>query len=1038
MHLLMCFGTGCVSSGAEKVRDALVKELVARGLTDKVAIEDMEAARASGEVSVVRTGCNGFCACGPIMVVYPGGYFYQKLTPEDMPELVEEHILKGRTVERLMFRHPVTQAVIPHYADIPFFARQNLRVLHNKGRISATSIEEYIGRGGYIATAKALLEMTPAQIVEEMKKSGLRGRGGAGFPTGMKWEFAAKVKSDQKYFLCNADEGDPGAFMDRSVLESDPHAVLEGMIIGARAIGASQGYIYCRAEYPLAIERLNLAIAQCRERGLLGKDILGIGFDFDIDIARGSGAFVCGEETALMRSIEGKRGEPRPRPPFPAVAGLWEKPTVLNNVETLANVPLIISNGSDWFRSVGTPKSPGTKIFALTGKVNNVGLVEVNMGVPLGEIIYDIGGGIPNGKKFKAAQIGGPSGGCIPREHLNVPVDYESITELGAIMGSGGLIVMDEDSCMVDMARFFLEFTQDESCGKCTPCRVGTRRMLEILERICAGKGQDGDIERLLSLGTTIKDTALCGLGQTAPNPVLSFIRYFREEFVEHIRDHKCRAGVCAELVRAPCQNGCPAGVDIPGFVSLTGEKRFNEALRLHRERNPFVAVCARVCFHPCESKCRRSTLDEPLSVRAVKRFLSDQEKGFQIPDPIGNGANARRKVAIVGAGPAGLSCAYFLARLGYKPTVFEAADKPGGMLLQAIPAYRLPRDILSREIQGIADMGVTIKTKKKLGKDFSLTDLKNQGYEAAFIAVGAPNGMGLGMEGEDMKGVEDALGFLREYNLTGKAAVGRNVVVIGGGNAAVDAARTSLRLGAESATVLYRRTRAEMPAYEEEVEEAEREGVKFQFLAAPVELVAKSGRVSAVKVRTMELGDFDRTGRRTPVAKGANDYVLAADMVIAAIGQTLKADGLFDGVSVALNARKYLAADPVTGRTSVDWVFAGGDAANGPASVVEAIAGGERAAAGIDRFLTGADHAVWRDSRIVDTFFDPEADPVPGARPGMTMIPIASRRGTFREVETTWPRAVALEEAKRCLRCDFREEVAAAAGNGGRQERGA
>ncbi|HTZ51662.1 MAG TPA: NADH-quinone oxidoreductase subunit F, partial [Spirochaetia bacterium] len=411
MHLLMCFGTGCVSSGAEKVREALMKELAARGLTDKVVIEDMEkrertSARTGGEVSVVSTGCNGFCACGPIMVVYPGGFFYQKLTPEDMPDLVEEHVLKGRPVERLMFRHPVTQAVIPHYADIPFFARQNLRVLHNKGKISATSIEEYIGRGGYIATAKALLEMTPQGLVDEMKKSGLRGRGGAGFPTGMKWEFAARVKSDRKYFLCNADEGDPGAFMDRSVLESDPHAVIEGMIIGARAIGASQGYIYCRAEYPLAIERLTLAISQCRERGLLGADILGTGFDFDIDIARGSGAFVCGEETALMRSIEGARGEPRPRPPFPAVAGLWEKPTVLNNVETLANVPLIIANGSDWFRSVGTEKSPGTKIFALTGKVNNVGLVEVNMGIPLGEIIYDIGGGIPNGKKFKAAQIG--------------------------------------------------------------------------------------------------------------------------------------------------------------------------------------------------------------------------------------------------------------------------------------------------------------------------------------------------------------------------------------------------------------------------------------------------------------------------------------------------------------------------------------------------------------------------------------------------------------------------------------------------------
>ena len=1031
MHLLMCFGTGCVSSGAEKVREALVKELAARGLMDEVAIRDLDAARSSGEVAVVNTGCNGFCACGPIMVVYPGGFFYQKLTPEDMPELVEEHVLKGRPVQRLMFRHPITQAVIPHYADIPFFAKQNLRVLHNKGRISATSLEEYIGRGGYVATAKALLEMTPAGIIEEVKKSGLRGRGGAGFPTGMKWDFASRSKGTEKYFLCNADEGDPGAFMDRSVLESDPHAVLEGMLIGARAIGATHGYLYCRAEYPLAIERLTLAIDQCRERGLLGKDILGTGWDFDIDISRGSGAFVCGEETALMRSIEGKRGEPRPRPPFPSDAGLWEKPSVLNNVETLANIPLIISNGSAWFRSVGTEKSPGTKIFALTGKVNNVGLVEVNMGVPLGEIIYDIGGGIPNGKRFKAAQMGGPSGGCIPKEHLNVPVDYESLTNLGAIMGSGGLIVMDEDSCMVDMARFFLEFTQDESCGKCTACRIGTRRMLEILERICAGKGEEGDIDKLISLGNTVKDTALCGLGQTAPNPVLSNIRYFRDEFVEHIRDKKCRAGVCAELVRAPCQNACPAGVDIPGFISLTGEKRYDEALRLHRQRNPFVAVCARVCFHPCEGKCRRSTLDEPLSVRSVKRFLSEQEDGFQLPADVADPANAKRRVAIVGAGPSGLSCSYFLARMGYKPTVFESEAKPGGMLLQAIPSYRLPRDILSGEIGMIEDMGVTIKTKKKLGRDFSLKDLKDQGYEAVYLAVGAPQGMGLGMEGEKLPGVVDALNYLKEYNLTGKAAQGKHVVVIGGGNAAVDAARTALRLGAQSATVAYRRTRAEMPAYAEEVEEAEKEGVEFQFLAAPLELIEKNGRVAAVKMRTMELGEFDRTGRRKPVAKGQNDYTLEADLVIAAIGQNLKPSELFDGVAVKLTEREYLKADPVTGQTSEEWVFAGGDAASGPASVVEAIAAGERAAVGMDRYMTGAVHAPWRENHLADTFFDPEADPILANRPGLKLIPIAKRSGSFAEVETTWTRAVALGETQRCLRCDYREDAKPAAAAG-------
>jgi NADH-quinone oxidoreductase subunit F len=1021
-HILMCFGTACVSSGAEKVRDALLQELGARGLRDTTVVGDLNDPDKSGEVAVVQTGCNGFCACGPIMVVYPGGFFYQKLAPEDMSELVEEHILKGRPVERLMYRHPVTQEVIPHYADIPFFSRQNLRVLHNKGRISATSIEEYIGREGYLGLAKALLEMSPEEIIEEVKRSGLRGRGGAGFPTGLKWEFCRRSPGEVKYILCNADEGDPGAFMDRSVLESDPHAVLEGMMIAARAIGASRGYIYCRAEYPLALQRLSEAIRQCRERGLLGKNILDTDFCLDIEIAKGSGAFVCGEETALMRSIEGQRGEPRPRPPFPAAKGLWEKPSVLNNVETLANVPLIIQNGAAWFRSVGTEKSPGTKIFALTGKVNNVGLVEVNMGVQLGEIIYDIGGGIPGGKKFKAAQIGGPSGGCIPREHLNVPVDYENLDALGAIMGSGGLIVMDEDSCMVDMARFFLEFVQDESCGKCTPCRIGTKRMLEILERICAGKGEEGDIERLVRLGRVIKDTALCGLGQTAPNPVLSAIRHFREEFEAHIRDKKCVAGVCPELVRAPCQNACPAGVDVPGYVSLIAEKRYDEALKLHRERNPFVSICSRVCFHPCESKCRRSTLDEALSVRALKRFLADQEKELQLPEFVSDEQAARRKIAIIGAGPAGLSCAYFLARLGYRPEVFEAEGTPGGMLAQAIPAYRLPRELLKKDVDIIRRLGVKIKTKKRLGKDFTISDLKDQGFEALFLAVGAPNGTGLGLQGETMPGCVEAIEFLRAYNLDGKQKVSGKVVVVGGGNAAVDAARTALRLGAETVTVVYRRTRAEMPAYEEEVEEAEKEGVRFEFLAAPVELLAGNGKLAQVSLARMELGDFDRSGRRRPVAGQYARYTLPADLLIPAIGQTLDPQALFDGVQLKQNDRGYIAVDPASGQTSEPWIFAGGDAASGPSSVIEAVAAGEKAAVGINSFLGGKTKAFWRQDREVDTFFDPEADPVETPRAAPKLIPVSKRKGNFTEVEATWSQSVALTEAKRCLRCDYRE----------------
>ena len=622
--------------------------------------------------------------------------------------------------------------------------------------------------------------------------------------------------------------------MDRSVLEGDPHSVIEGMTIAAYAIGASQGYAYIRAEYPLAVERFGKALDAAREYGLLGKDIMGSGFDFDIEIRMGSGAFVCGEETALMTSIEGNRGEPRPRPPFPANKGLWGMPSCLNNVETFANIAPIITKGAAWYASTGTEKSKGTKVFALAGAVNNTGLVEVPIGMPLGEILYNIGGGIPGGKKFKAAQMGGPSGGCIPKQHLNVPVDYESLTELGAIMGSGGLIVMDEDACMVDVARFFLDFVQDESCGKCPPCRVGTKRMLEIVTRICEGKGQEGDIERLIDLGQKIRDTALCGLGQTAPNPVLSTIRYFREEYEAHIRQKRCPAGVCPALVRAPCQNACPAGVDVPGFVSLVGEKRYAEALRLHREKNPFASVCARVCFHTCEDKCRRSTLDESVAIRGLKRFMAEQEVTVQLPEVHENDANAKRKIAIVGAGPAGLSCGYFLARLGYKPKVFEAEPRPGGMLVQAIPAYRLPREELAREIRMIERMGVEIETGLRLGRDFTLRSLRVLGYEAAFMGVGAPEGSRMGIPGEDARGVTEALRFLREYNVRGTVPTGKKVVVIGGCNAAIDAARTALRLGAESVTILYRRTRAEMPAYEEEIDEAEHEGVRLQTLVAP------------------------------------------------------------------------------------------------------------------------------------------------------------------------------------------------------------
>ena len=542
-HVLVCTGTGCVASGSRQVIAKLNEELKAQGL-DK-------------EVKVVETGCQGFCEQGPLVIIYPEGTFYTHVHEEDVKEIVSEHLVKGRVVSRLLFKEPLTAQRVPDYADIDFYKKQHRLVLKNCGHINPDSLEEYIGADGYEGLAKVLLTMTPEQVVEEMKKTGLRGRGGGGFPTGMKWGFCQKSPGPKKYIICNADEGDPGAFMDRSLLEGDPHAILEGMLIGAYAIGADEGYIYCRAEYPLAIKRLKTAIAQAEEAGLLGDNILGSNFSCHIHIKEGAGAFVCGEETALMASIEGRRGMPRPRPPFPAVKGLWGKPSNINNVETFANIPYIFRVGAEEYAKLGTEKSKGTKVFALTGKINNTGLAEVPMGITMREIIFDIGGGIIGGKKFKAVQIGGPSGGCMPESLLDTPIDYDSLIAAGAMMGSGGLVVMDEDTCMVDVAKFFLNFTQSESCGKCTPCREGTKRMLEILERITNGKGEEGDIEKLEKLATSIKAGAHCALGQTAPNPILSTLRYFRDEYEAHIKEKRCPAGQCHHLLSYKITDAC-------------------------------------------------------------------------------------------------------------------------------------------------------------------------------------------------------------------------------------------------------------------------------------------------------------------------------------------------------------------------------------------------------------------------------------------------------------------------------------------------
>jgi len=1009
-HLLLCGGTGCHASGSLEVKKVLIAELEKQGL--------------SGEIKLVETGCNGFCAMGPVMVVYPEGVIYMMIKPTDIPEMVEEHFIKGRVLERLLYREPVTAGIIPTMQEIPFFALQDLRVLRNRGLIDPEKIDEYIARDGYAGMAKALTEMTPDQIVKEVLDSGLRGRGGAGFPTGMKWKFAAASPGDVKYVLCNADEGDPGAFMDRSVLEADPHAVLEGMIIAAKAISAHQGYIYCRAEYPLAIHRLNVAINQAKEYGLLGKDILGTGFDFDLEIYQGAGAFVCGEETALMTSIEGKRGMPRPRPPFPAVAGLWQKPSILNNVETLANIGQIMLRGGAWHASVGTEKSKGTKVFALTGDVNNVGLVEVPMGTTLGTIVYDIGGGIPKGKRFKAAQLGGPSGGMIPVQHLNAPIDYEKVVELGAIMGSGGMIVMNEDSCAVDMARFFMDFCQDESCGKCTPCREGTKRMLEILTNITQGKGKAGDIELLQEMAAIIKDASLCGLGQTAPNPVLSTIRYFRKEYEDHIYNHRCNAAVCTALFKSPCQHTCPVGMDIPSYIALIREGRLEDAYKVMLRTNPFPSVCGRVCDHKCQSKCRRGKMDEPIAIKFLKRFISDNA-----PRPKIEAVSVTRneKIAVVGAGPAGLTAARDLAIRGYKVTVFEELPEPGGMLRWAIPSYRLPRDIIAKEIDDIRALGVEIKCKKRVGKDIPFMKLEKE-FDYIYLAPGAHKSQKMDVPGEEFKGVYGGVEFLRDFNAneeawtTGKKTLGSKVAVIGGGNSAIDAARCATRLGAD-VTILYRRERKDMPAAAEEIIAALEEGIKIEFLVAPVKIVEKKGKVTGIVCQRMKLGEFDRSGRKKPIPIEGSEYTLGVDSVIAAIGQV--PDLSFVPKESGVSVNKWNTFDLAEGsafQTTNPKFYAGGDALTGPDTVIGAIAAGHQAAKDIDGAIRAQNcEAVYEEpaeEKIVIPFVLDEENPE-APQTKMPELHGADRKQSFIEVELGFTMEEAVKEATRCLRCD-------------------
>ncbi len=733
-----------------------------------------------------------------------------------------------------------------------------------------------------------------------------------------------------------------------------------------------------------------------------------------VEVQQGAGAFVCGEETALLKSLEGKPGEPKARPPYPAVKGLWDKPTNINNVETWANIPLIINKGPEFFASIGTEGSKGTKIFSLVGKVNNTGLVEVPMGISLKDIIYKVGGGVPKGKKFKAVQTGGPSGGCIPAEYLGRGVDFDELAKVGAIMGSGGMIVMDEDTCMVDVARYFLSFLTDESCGKCVPCREGIRQMLKILTNITAGKGKMGDIERLEKLARTTGSASLCALGKTAPSPVLSTLRYFRHEYEEHIKKHYCRAGVCKQLVKSPCQNSCPAGIDVPRYIRAVGDGKYGEAVAVIREKIPFPAICGYVCVHFCEAKCRRGELEEPIAIRELKRFAADHDNGLwkqsvKIASPTG------KKVAIIGSGPAGLTAAYYSAVLGHDVTVFEALPKAGGMMRVGIPTYRLPAEVLDKEIQEIENVGVKVKTNARVE---SVDEVFAQGFDAVFVGVGAHRGTNMGIEGETTAKILDGIDFLRDVNLGKEVTVGDKVLVVGGGNVAIDASRTARRLKAKDVTIVYRRTRAEMPASKEEIDEAIEEGVKIEYLSTPTKAMKVNGKVQVELIR-MALGEVDESGRRRPVPIAGSNFTSEYDLILKAIGQESLIPDKY-GLAVEKGGR--IKVDPDTLATSRQGVYAGGDVVSGPASVIEAIAIGRQAAVSIDKYLGGS-------GNIEEVLAPPEEAPAPfnleeaegeQFRPKIKMLALDKRLKGYAQVALGFDKKSAKKETERCLRCDL------------------
>lgn len=1012
--LVISAGTCGQASGANDLIRMAKKEILLHGLTDRIHLR--------------ITGCHGYCQMEPSILVEPSGTFYPRIAPEDVGRIIQATLV-GEVVERLVTHDPSTGKPIARQADLPFFKGQRRDILSRSEKVDPIRIYTYIEAGGYASLAAALQKGDPIAALDEVKKSGIRGRGGAGFPTGVKWELLRKQPDGKgKALVCNADEGDPGAYMDRSVLEGNPHSIIEGMIIGAFATGATEGVVYARNEYPLAIKHLVIALRQARELGLLGDNILGTGLRFDIGLVRGAGAFVCGEETALIRSIEGKMGEPRQRPPFPVEKGIGGKPTAINNVETWANIPLIFAKGAEEFAKVGTAGNSGTKIFSLVGKVKNTGLVEVPMGMTISKIVNEIGGGAAGDARIKAVQTGGPSGGCIPARLFDLPIDYDSLARAGSIMGSGGMIVVDENTCMVDLAKYYMTFLKDESCGKCFTCRKGTQRMWELLDDISKGHGTPEHLDLLAELATVVKDSSMCGLGQTAANPVLSTLQYFRDEYMAHVVDKACPAGVCRDLVGAPCQSACPIGTEAWRYVAHIARGEYDQAYRVIREANPFPSVCARVCNHPCEEKCRAGTSGgQSVAIRSLKRFITDRVDPSTYKPKKHYPAEKMPPVAIVGSGPAGLTTAHYLSLKGFKVTVFEAEERPGGMLFSAIPAYRLPREVIQKEVDSLLDENITLRCGQALGKHFTLDGLFEKGFAAVFVALGAHKSLKLGIAGEDAAGVIPSIQFLKAFNFKGEMLAKGHVGVVGGGNSALDAARVAMRQkDVQSVTIYYRRTQEEMPAFEEEIEAAIQEGIKIHTLVSPTRILTENGKLKAVEFLRNELGGIDASGRRKPVPVAGSENQMPMDTLIVAISEGSDTDcvSVAGASRIEVSPAGTIQADEVTLLTNRPGVFAGGDVVTGPNTVVDAIAAGKKAAEMIERFVRGEELRQPQKRRLPAIFVEPltadAEEQAPRARAETPRAPVEWRKRGFAEVEMSLSAEEAVCEAGRCLRCDL------------------